>query len=59
MGSGINQLAFEPLDQTRAVVGTNDGNVQYGHGMAVGGLATSVDLTGGNAILPPTGRSST
>jgi hypothetical protein len=50
--SFINQLAFEPADQTRAIVGTNDGNVQYGHGMAVGGLATWVDLTGGNAILP-------
>ncbi len=50
--SYINQLAFEPADQTRAIVGTNDGNVQYGHGMAVGGLATWVDLTGGNAILP-------
>ena len=50
--SFINQLAFEPMDQTRAMVGTNDGNVQYGHGMGVGGLATWVDLTGGNAVLP-------
>ncbi len=50
--SYINQLAFEPLDQSRAMVGTNDGNVQYGHGLATGALALWVDLTGGNAILP-------
>ena len=50
--SFINQLAFEPLDQSRAMVGTNDGNVQYGHGLATGGLGVWVDLTGGNTILP-------
>jgi len=53
--SFINQLAFEPKDQSRAIVGTNDGNVQYGHGAgpgALGGTATWVNLTGGNAVLP-------
>jgi hypothetical protein len=50
--SFINQLAFEPLDQSRAMVGTNDGNVQYGHGLATGAIATWVDLTGSNAVLP-------
>jgi hypothetical protein len=50
--SFINQLAFEPLDQSRAMVGTNDGNVQYGHGLGVGALALWVDLTGGNTVLP-------
>jgi hypothetical protein len=52
--SHINQLAFEPLDQTRAMVGTNDGNVQYGHGLGAGAAntATWVDITGANAVLP-------
>jgi hypothetical protein len=53
--SFINQLAFEPKDQSRAIVGTNDGNVQYGHGAspgALGATATWVNLTGGNAVLP-------
>lgn len=50
--SFINQLAFEPKDQSRALVGTNDGNVQYGHGLGTGALGTWVDLTNGNAILP-------
>ncbi|MEY2538531.1 MAG: hypothetical protein QOG67_2271 [Verrucomicrobiota bacterium] len=53
--SFINQLAFEPKDQSRAIVGTNDGNLQYGHGAgpgALGATATWVDLTGSNAILP-------
>jgi hypothetical protein len=51
----INQLAFEPKDQSRAIVGTNDGNVQYGHGTAPGALSAAamwVDLTGGNTVLP-------
>ena len=53
--SYINQLAFEPKDQSRAMVGTNDGNVQYGHGAspgALGATATWVDLTASNAVLP-------
>src|SRR5262249_43974680 len=50
--SYINQLAFERMDQSRALAGTNDGNVQYGHGLAVGGIALWVDITGGNTILP-------
>lgn len=50
--SYINQLAFEPKDQARAMVGTNDGNVQYGHGAAGGGISTWVDITGGNNPLP-------
>ena len=39
--SFINQLAFEPKDQSRAIVGTNDGNVQYGHGVGPGALGAS------------------
>ena len=50
--SYINQLAFEPKDQTRAMVATNDGNVQYGHGLGLGAIALWVDITGGNAVLP-------
>jgi hypothetical protein len=50
--SYINQLAFEPKDQTRAIIGTNDGNVQYGHGLGVGAIALWVDLTASNAVLP-------
>jgi hypothetical protein len=50
--SFINQLAFEPKDQSRAIVGTNDGNVQYGHGLATGGIALWVNITGSNAVLP-------
>ncbi len=50
--SFINQLAFEPKDQTRAIVGTNDGNVQYGHGLGTGAIALWVDLTGSNTVLP-------
>src|SRR5581483_10360634 len=50
--SYINQLAFEPKDQSRAIVGTNDGNVQYGHGLGAGVIAVWVDLTAGNAVLP-------
>jgi Dockerin type I domain len=52
--SYINQLAFEPADQTTVIVGTNDGNVQIGFGMGTGiaNTATWVDVTGNNAILP-------
>ena len=50
--SFINQLAFEPKDQSRAMVGTNDGNVQYGHGTVAGGITTWLDITGGNSTLP-------
>ncbi|HEV7684567.1 MAG TPA: hypothetical protein VGO68_20830 [Pyrinomonadaceae bacterium] len=34
--SFINQLAFEPKDQTTVIVGTNDGNVQIGRGLGAG-----------------------
>ncbi len=51
--SFINQLAFEPKDQTTVIVGTNDGNVQIGRGMGSGAnTSTWIDLTNGNAILP-------
>ncbi|HET9315482.1 MAG TPA: hypothetical protein VFQ51_07810 [Vicinamibacteria bacterium] len=51
--SFINQLAFAFSDTTVAIVGTNDGNVQYGFnlGQAVPG-ATWVNVTGANAVLP-------
>src|SRR6185295_17180245 len=51
--SYINQLAFEPKDQTVVVAGTNDGNVQIGFGMGSGSAsATWKDVTGGNVVLP-------
>ena len=51
--SFINQLAFEPKDQSRVIVGTNDGNVQYGSGMGSGtNTATWVNITGSNLVLP-------
>ncbi|HJT82118.1 MAG TPA: hypothetical protein VJ719_13055 [Chthoniobacterales bacterium] len=52
--SYINQLAFEPKDQTVAMVGTNDGNVQIGFGMGSGvaNTATWVNVTGSNLVLP-------
>lgn len=51
--SFINQLAFAPSDQTTAIVGTNDGNVQIGFGLGTGGpTATWVNVTGSNAMLP-------
>jgi hypothetical protein len=51
--SFINQLAFAPSDTTVALVGTNDGNVQYGFGLnSSPSTAVWVDVTGGNAVLP-------
>jgi hypothetical protein len=51
--SFINQLAFAFSDTTVAIVGTNDGNVQYGFnlGQAVPS-ASWVNVTGANAVLP-------
>jgi hypothetical protein len=49
----INQLAFEPADQTTVIAGTNDGNVQIGFGMGSGSAsAIWVNVTGANAVLP-------
>ena len=52
--SFINNLHYSPANQTLAIVGTNDGNVQalYGLGGASGVAGTAVNLTGGNAVLP-------
>jgi len=51
--SFINQLAFAPSDTTVALVGTNDGNVQYGFALNNSpSTAVWVDVTGGNAVLP-------
>ncbi len=52
--SYINQLAFEPADQTTAIVGTNDANVQIGFGLGTGvaNTATWVNVTDNNAVLP-------
>src|SRR5205807_924669 len=51
--SYINQLAFEPADQTTVIVGTNDGNVQIGFGMGSGSqTSTWINVTGNNIILP-------
>ncbi len=49
----ISQLAYSVTDVTKAIVGTTDGNVQYVFGLGgAAGLATVVDLTGANAVLP-------
>jgi hypothetical protein len=52
--SFVNQLAYAPTTNGNAIVGTNDGNVQYGFGLGTGtpNTATWVNLTGGNAVLP-------
>ena len=50
--SYINNLHYSISDPTIAIVGTNDGNVQYVYGLGASGAATNVDVTGGNAVLP-------
>ncbi len=50
----INQLHYSLSDSSIAIVGTNDGNVQYGFGLGQGvtNTATWVDVTDGNLVLP-------
>lgn len=50
----INQLAHAVTDPAFAIVGTNDGNVQWGRNLGQGtaNTATWVNLTDGNAVLP-------
>ena len=48
----INQLTYAVSDSTVAIVGTSDGNVQYGFGLGTGAAGTWVNVTGGNAVLP-------
>jgi hypothetical protein len=52
--SFINQLFYAPSDQTIAIAGTNDGNVQYGYalGQGIANSAIWVNVTGSNAVLP-------
>jgi hypothetical protein len=51
--SYINQLAFEPSDQSTVIVGTNDGNVQIGRGLGTGSnQSTWVNVTANNLVLP-------
>lgn len=50
--SYINNLHYAVSDPTIAIVGTNDGNVQYVFGLGGSGAATAVNVTGGNAVLP-------
>jgi hypothetical protein len=52
--SFINQLTYSAALSTTAIVGTNDGNVQYGFGLGQGtaNSATWVNVTGGNSVLP-------
>ncbi|HRQ39790.1 MAG TPA: hypothetical protein PLD25_17935 [Chloroflexota bacterium] len=52
--SFIQQLSYGVNDGTIAIVGTLDGNVQYGFGLGQGvaNSATWVNVTGGNAVLP-------
>jgi subtilisin-like proprotein convertase family protein len=50
----INQLTYAFDDDSIAMVGTNDGNVQFGFnmGQGVANSATWVNVTGGNSVLP-------
>jgi hypothetical protein len=50
----INQISYARSMSTTAIVGTQDGNVQYGFGLGQGTAqsATWVNVTGGNAVLP-------
>lgn len=50
----INTVEYLPGDPSRAFVGTNDGNVWFGHGLGQGvaNSASWVDLTGRNMVLP-------
>jgi len=50
----INQLAHAVTNPAFAIVGTNDGNVQWGRGLGQGtaNTATWVNLTANNAVLP-------
>lgn len=52
--SFINQLAYAVSDPSVAIVGTNDGNVQYGFnlGTGVANQAIWVNVTDGNTTLP-------
>jgi len=50
--SFINNVHYSVSDPTVAIVGTNDGNVQYVFGLGVAGSATPVDVTGSNSVLP-------
>lgn len=50
--SFINNLHYAVSDPTTAIVGTNDGNVQYVFGLGSAAAASAVDVTGGNAVLP-------
>ena len=52
--SFINQLAHAYHSPTVVIVGTNDGNVQVGHGMnqGVANSATWSNVTAGNSVLP-------
>jgi hypothetical protein len=54
--SFINQLFYAPSDHTVAIVGTNDGNVQYGYDLGQGqsnpNSAIWVNVTGNNSVLP-------
>jgi hypothetical protein len=52
--SFINQVKYSPKRQSVAIVGTNDGNVQFGFnlGTGVANQANWVNVSGGNAVLP-------
>ena len=51
--SFINQLELRADTNGNAIVGTNDGNVQYGFDLGrAANAATWVDVTGANAVLP-------
>jgi hypothetical protein len=51
--SFINQLAFEQGLQSTVIVGTNDGNVQIGHGLGTGSNQSAwVNVTDSNTVLP-------
>jgi hypothetical protein len=50
--SYINQLNYSVSLSTTAIIGLGNGQVKYGFGLGQGTMATWVDATGGNAVLP-------
>lgn len=50
--SYINNLHYSVSDPSIAIVGSNDGNVQYVFGLGGSAAANAVDVTGNNAVLP-------
>ncbi|QBB68980.1 DUF11 domain-containing protein [Pseudolysobacter antarcticus] len=50
--SYINQVHYSVSDVRVAMTASNDGNVEYIFGLGTAAAATSVNVTGGNVVLP-------